>query len=77
MSGETKRVILSGSDYEDHWQRRVPFDAEPYTAEKAWPTGLNVYEVPQQQYDGWVAAKKAYSRMQAEIRKLIRGRDEH
>jgi hypothetical protein len=75
VSEETRRVILSGSDYSDHWRDREPYDARPYSPEAAWPTGRNVYDVPREQYDRWVAAKKGYARMQDEIRALIRDRN--
>jgi hypothetical protein len=68
------KVILSGSDYEDHWQRREPFDVQIYSENKAWPTQRNVYYITEEQYYRWVMAREEYKKMQAEIRDTIRDR---
>jgi hypothetical protein len=73
VSDGTKRVILSGS--EGYYRADPePYDVQDYSPEAAWPTGLNVYEVPQEQYDRWMAAKQEHGRMRGEIRKMVRER---
>ena len=68
------KVILTGRESHDRWEEAVPFDVKPYSADKAWPTQRNVYNVSDDQYHRWVRAKKEYDRMQTEIRDLIRNR---
>lgn len=71
----TRRVILRGRERYSHFEEGEPWDVQDYSAEDAWPTGRNVYDVPREQYDRWIAAKRGYARMQAEIRALIRERN--
>lgn len=74
------RVILEdpdrywGMDHADYSRRPGPPAFCEYDEAKAWPTGLNVFEIPAEQLERWKAAQEAYRAMQTEIRDLVQQR---